>query len=164
MNDYQKLSLILSTIALGLSLLSFMWTIGWSVYLRYRPHRTVLKIRPHVAGMQEGDKFKWFLKITVVNVSTITATLDRVCISVPRTGKELHPYEWQAAGGNRAWPCRLEANQPVESPLVPFPVLAKILTDTFGYRRVWRLHLIAYDSLGRKHKKRVVWHTETMKD
>jgi hypothetical protein len=150
---------VIALAAFGLSVLSFGWTVGWSVWLYMRPPRRHLTINtntsfvvtPTTGGVETGPTF---LSLRVTNTGAVPLTLSDCVVHIYRLGrwrrasKVAHPQQWQFSGQRQA---HLQPGEAVEFPPVPLEALRGALRESFGTDRL-HIGVTVIDSAGQKYR------------
>jgi hypothetical protein len=85
-------ALIIAIVAATVALLSFAWSIGWSIY----QHRQLTRGRLHIGaslGYLTGYRLIG-LSVSATNQGAVPVTLSSVVIEIPRIGEHLVILEW----------------------------------------------------------------------
>jgi hypothetical protein len=152
MTDVQ-LALIVSAASAAVAVVSFVWTIGWSIWQHrqlYQPRLTVLAANALPVGPQGAGE--WCVKVTVVNDGGVAITLTTVKFMVRsdphRRGvfptfwvhTEPHPLPLKLTPGDR-WTGLTERRE-----------IHALLRENFGERSEFALWVVAIDAADRSYR------------
>ena len=153
MTDAQ-LALILSAAATVIALLSFFWTIGWSIWQHRRLHKprvTVIANNafPAVPGRPLGE---WCVGITAVNDGAIPVTLTSLKFLLRDDPKNrgLFPLAWLHVEPQHI-PIKLAPGERW-SGLTELKPLAETLREHFGERAQYDLWVVLTDAADRTYR------------
>jgi hypothetical protein len=147
-----KLALIISVGSAGLALVSFVWTIGWSVWQHRRlnhPRLTVLATNALPVG--PGGAGEWCISVTVVNDGAVAVTVTTLKFVVrgdasrrglfpPWVNEEPQPLPVKLAPGDR-W-----------TGLADLKSLVSTLVENFGQRSTFNLLVVGIDAANREYR------------
>lgn len=151
MTDAQ-LALIISVGSAGLALVSFVWTIGWSVWQHRRLNRPRLTVRAADAlPVGPGGAGASCISVTVVNDGAVAVTVTTLKFGVrddarrrgifpPWVHAEPQPLPVKLGPGDR-W-----------TGLTELKALASTLVENFGQRPTFKLWVVVIDAANREYR------------
>lgn len=141
------MALVISLIALGVSLVSLFWTIGWSIWQHSHLTQPDLTIRAGfaVAGLP-GRDVEDFFAISVTNTSPTPTTISSIAASVAGGTNWIALVRW--AYQNRTMPAKLGTNERWDGFFEPRE-LHQALSESGVQGPPWHVTVTATDVAGR---------------
>jgi hypothetical protein len=141
---------VLSIVAISISGLTLVWTIGWSVYTHRKATRADVTVRASyslpVYGPTVGDPA---ISITATNTGSVTVTLIGCQLRIKGSEDTLAPVTWVAQTPHDL-PTVLEPGEHWNA-LVDIESIRQTLVDFVGPRASWKVKPYVRDASDKEH-------------
>jgi hypothetical protein len=147
-------SSLLAVIAIGISGLTLLWTIFWSIYTHRRSTLTRLVVRTAFSVPVGYDNRLWraAVDISATNTGAVTVTVTGAAIQVKGKKETLSPMEWVVQQPSPL-PLVLEPGKHW-SGLVDAGAIIDALARKWGPRKEWVIRGAAHDPAGNTYRAR----------
>ena len=134
----------LSIIAIGISVLTFVWTIAWSIHIHRRATRPGAKVKGSFAYVP--TLARPCLSITVTNTGAVTITITSARFAIEGKTERLVPINWV-----------VQTPKPLSVVLAPgerWEGIADVssMQNRYGGDGGWRVQPVVADSAGREYR------------
>lgn len=152
MTDNQ-IALILSAASATVAVISFVWTIFWSIWQHRRLHQPRLTvIATNALPVAPGITGEWCIGVTVVNDGGVAVTLTSIKFMVRNDAERrgLFPPTWNACQPHQK-PIKLAPGERWAG-LTDLAAMRHVLRETFGQRPEYALWVVAIDAADRTYR------------
>lgn len=135
----------LSIIAISISVLTFAWTIAWSIHTHRRATRPGAKVKGSFAYVP--DLARPCLGVTVTNTGAVTITITSACFAIEGKTERLVPIDWV-----------VQKPKPLSVVLAPgerwegIADASSMQNYQYGGDGGWRVQPIVSDAAGREYR------------
>ena len=148
MTDAQ-LALVLSGFSIAVAMLTFLWSVGWSIWLYRKTYHPKLRVTAVQALAGTLDGTIELISVAIANTGSVPVTLTSVAFRiVDDRNQQLLPKEWLEAS---FVPKRLEVGGHFQAPYSERDNLRKTLAKAFSRFEEdarWRIVAVASDAAG----------------
>jgi hypothetical protein len=145
------MALVLSIVAISISGLTLLWTIGWSVFTHRRTTLARVTVKSSfsfpIYGMSPGDPA---ISITATNTGAVTVTVVSAQLRIKGKKETLAPVEWVVVTP-QPLPIVLEPGEHWDGLVDVDSVLAR-LAQMYGARKGWKVRAYVRDPAGRTYE------------